>query len=81
MELLDDVELLDVLELLLDEDEELLDDLIRIGAYQRGSNPETDQAIAAHPALKSFLCQGVNDEPPADAFAALRSALESVGIG
>ena len=57
------------------------EDLIRIGAYQKGSNAETDRAIAAQPALKKFLCQGVNDEPPADPFVALRAALESVGIG
>ena len=56
------------------------EDLIRIGAYQRGSNAETDRAITAHPILQRFLCQTVDEEPPAHPFKALRSALEPAGI-
>ena len=56
------------------------EDLIRIGAYQRGSNAETDRAIAAHPILQKFLCQTVDEEPPADPFAALESALSAAGV-
>lgn len=33
-------------------------DMIEIGAYRNGSNPELDQAIAAYPALEKFLVQG-----------------------
>ncbi len=34
-------------------------DLINVGAYVRGSNPELDAAIAAHPRLRTFLQQGM----------------------
>jgi len=37
-------------------------DLIAIGAYERGTDPRTDQAIDARPALEAFLRQAV-DEP------------------
>jgi flagellum-specific ATP synthase len=37
-------------------------DLIAIGAYERGTDPQTDRAIAAKPALDAFLRQRV-DEP------------------
>ena len=33
------------------------EELIRIGAYQRNSDPELDRAIALMPALRDFLCQ------------------------
>ena len=35
------------------------EDLINIGAYSPGSNPEIDQAIAKNPAIRAFLRQGV----------------------
>ncbi len=35
-------------------------DLIRVGAYQRGSDVQVDQALAVYPQLQSFLAQGVN---------------------
>ena len=34
------------------------EDLVRVGAYQKGSDPELDQAMAALPALTAFLQQG-----------------------
>ena len=34
------------------------EELIAIGAYARGSNPEVDAAIALKPVLEKFLCQG-----------------------
>src|SRR4051812_43790987 len=37
-------------------------DLIAIGAYERGTDPATDRAIDARPALEAFLRQSV-DEP------------------
>ena len=38
------------------------EDLIRIGAYQKGSDPRTDEAIALYPRLSAFL-QQETDEP------------------
>ena len=35
-------------------------DLINVGAYTRGTNPELDAAIAAQPKLTNFLQQGMN---------------------
>lgn len=35
-------------------------DLINVGAYQRGSDPMIDQAIAMQPIMKSFLAQDMN---------------------
>jgi flagellum-specific ATP synthase len=34
-------------------------DLINVGAYHRGSNPEVDRAIDYHPRLVAFLSQGM----------------------
>jgi flagellar protein export ATPase FliI len=36
-------------------------DMINIGAYARGSNPEIDAAIEINPAIEKFLRQEVND--------------------
>ncbi|MCU0956555.1 MAG: flagellum-specific ATP synthase FliI, partial [Hydrogenophaga sp.] len=36
-------------------------DLIQLGAYVSGSDPETDRAIALYPALQGFLAQGMNE--------------------
>lgn len=38
-----------------------VEDMVNIGAYARGSNPEIDEAIAAMPAINAFLCQDVGD--------------------
>jgi flagellum-specific ATP synthase len=40
------------------------EDLISIGAYQRGSNPQVDAAIALMPEIDRFLRQQVNEESP-----------------
>jgi flagellum-specific ATP synthase len=37
------------------------EELIRIGAYQRNSDPELDRAIALMPALREFLVQSVQE--------------------
>jgi flagellar biosynthesis/type III secretory pathway ATPase len=34
-----------------------MEELIRLGAYRKGSNPEVDEAIAYHPLLEDFLKQ------------------------
>jgi flagellum-specific ATP synthase len=40
------------------------EDLIRVGAYEKGSDPELDHAVAALPALTEFLQQRSNDQAP-----------------
>jgi flagellum-specific ATP synthase len=40
------------------------EDLINIGAYQRGSNPKVDYAIAMIDEVRSFLTQGIYDPAP-----------------
>lgn len=53
-----------------------MQELIRLGAYRRGSDPELDRAIAVRPALEALLQQGPGERADAvEAFAALRSAL------
>jgi flagellum-specific ATP synthase len=39
------------------------EELIRIGAYQKGSDPELDRAIALMPALREFLTQSSQEVP------------------
>jgi flagellum-specific ATP synthase len=34
-----------------------MEELIRLGAYRRGSSPEVDRAIEINPALEAFLNQ------------------------
>jgi flagellum-specific ATP synthase len=40
------------------------EDLIRIGAYQKGADPLLDQALAALPSLQNFLQQTKSDQSP-----------------
>jgi flagellum-specific ATP synthase len=42
------------------------EDLISIGAYQPGSDPLTDAAIAARPAIEGFLRQSVEEPSSAE---------------
>lgn len=55
-------------------------DLIAVGAYQRGSDPQVDEAIGLYPQLTEFLRQGI-DEPVAlvDSIDQLQ-ALQSVEV-
>lgn len=39
-------------------------DLISVGAYEAGSNPELDQAIRLRPAMEHFLRQGMHEREP-----------------
>ncbi|KAB7627179.1 flagellar protein export ATPase FliI [Alkalilimnicola sp. S0819] len=39
-------------------------DLINVGAYQRGSDPRVDEAIEYYPRLNQFLQQDVNEKVP-----------------
>lgn len=55
-------------------------DMIDIGAYRHGSNPEVDEAIAAYPSLERFLAQGPDERPTrADAFAQLQKLIGNSG--
>ena len=40
------------------------EDMINIGAYAPGSNPQIDQAIQKNPEIEKFLKQGLNDNVP-----------------
>ncbi|WP_461170000.1 FliI/YscN family ATPase [Arthrobacter sp. Z1-15] len=42
-------------------------DLLDVGAYQRGSNPLVDAAVDYQDAINSFLQQGMDEQTPADA--------------
>jgi len=50
------------------------EDLIRVGAYQKGADPLLDRAIAALPAIQAFLQQKKTDVAPMnETLAALRN--------
>ncbi len=38
-----------------------MEEMIRLGAYRRGSDPAIDQAIFYQPALEAFLLQGKDE--------------------
>ncbi len=54
------------------------EDLIRVGAYQPGSNAETDRAIAANRPLREFLRQTVYEPTESDPAARLAEILKSL---
>lgn len=39
-------------------------DLIPLGAYVPGADPETDRAVQLHPHIEAFLCQGTREGAP-----------------
>jgi flagellum-specific ATP synthase len=43
-----------------------MEELIRIGAYRRGSDPQIDKAIDLNPALEAFLTQNKDEATPLD---------------
>jgi FliI/YscN family ATPase len=51
------------------------EDLISIGAYRRGANPQVDAALAMQRELRTFLCQGVDEQAP---FATTRKQLDDL---
>jgi flagellum-specific ATP synthase len=52
-------------------------DLINIGAYKKGSNPEIDEAIAQNGKIKEFLRQGVDEEAGFEDILALLGSLRA----
>lgn len=54
-----------------------MEELIRLGAYSRGADPDVDEAIRVNPALEAVLSQDKDDATSiADSFARLAEALE-----
>jgi FliI/YscN family ATPase len=54
------------------------EDLIQVGAYAKGANPETDLAVKAQPAIRAFLRQGVDET---SSLAGTREALDALVRG
>jgi flagellum-specific ATP synthase len=53
------------------------EDMISIGAYQKGSNPDVDQAVRLMPKINSFLRQEISEKVPAGkALDELKTVLE-----
>lgn len=42
-------------------------DLISVGAYSPGHDPQLDEAVQRYPALEAFLQQHIDEQAPADA--------------
>lgn len=56
-------------------------DLIAVGAYQKGSDPQTDRAIAMWPRLRDFLQQEVDEPMPLNsAVEALQAIAQEAGL-
>ena len=55
-------------------------ELIDVGAYQPGANPEVDAAVAGLPAINAFLRQDIHDITPApQAWAQLAQLVDALG--
>jgi flagellum-specific ATP synthase len=56
-------------------------DLIDVGAYQRGANPLVDAALATAGEIAAFLQQGMGEPAPAyDSWARLDALLDRMGV-
>lgn len=59
-----------------------MEELIRLGAYRKGSDPKVDRALALNPALEAFLSQGAEERTSiADGYVLLSAVLETGGAG
>ncbi len=57
-----------------------MEEMVRLGAYRAGSNPEVDRAMALAPRIEEMLRQGKDDKGDADAaFAALADIVATPG--
>jgi flagellum-specific ATP synthase len=57
-----------------------MEELIRLGAYRKGSDPQVDRAIALNPALEAFLGQQREERTSiADGYTMLEAILEKAG--
>jgi flagellum-specific ATP synthase len=53
-----------------------MEELVRIGAYARGADPQVDRAVAISPEIENILTQSVNDNtPPQETFMMLAQAM------
>ena len=56
------------------------EDLINVGAYHHGSNPEIDEAIAKHLPIEEFLVQEVNEPSTLEETLEAMSAITGINI-
>ncbi len=57
-----------------------MEELIRLGAYRKGSDPKVDRAIAINPALEAFLSQQREERTSiADSYTMLQAILDKAG--
>ena len=57
-----------------------MEELIRLGAYRKGSDPKVDRAIAINPALEAFLSQQREERTSiADSYQLLEAIVEKAG--
>jgi F0F1-type ATP synthase alpha subunit len=56
------------------------EDLINVGAYQNGSNPEIDEAIRKHIPIENFLIQEVDEPSTLEATLKVVSAIAGINI-
>jgi flagellum-specific ATP synthase len=57
-----------------------MEELIRLGAYRKGSDPKVDRAIAVYPALEAFLSQQREERTSiADGYMMLEAIVEKAG--
>ena len=56
------------------------EDMIQVGAYQKGSNPAIDEAIEHHEKIEAFLQQEVNDPAPIEKTLEQLSAITHIEI-
>ena len=59
-----------------------MEELIRLGAYRKGSDPKVDRAIAINPALEAFLSQQREDTTTiAEGYRMLEAIVAEAGVG
>jgi flagellum-specific ATP synthase len=59
-----------------------MEELIRLGAYRKGSDPDVDRAIAINPVLEAFLSQQREERTSiADGYQLLEAIVEKAGVG
>jgi flagellum-specific ATP synthase len=59
-----------------------MEELIRLGAYRKGSDPDVDRAIAIYPALEAFLSQQREERTSiADGYNMLAAIVEKADAG
>ncbi|MEL3906085.1 MAG: FliI/YscN family ATPase [Treponema sp.] len=56
------------------------EDMIQVGAYQKGTNPAIDEAIEHHEKIEAFLQQEVNDPAPIERTLEQLSAITHIDI-